>query len=711
MRALVHEQATAFQRGYSALGLRIIISTGEVVDDDDLLRGAHFDVAFMTYEKCAAILNTRPALLDRVGVVVLDELQMIEDGHRGRAVELLVCRMRRLMIETKMPQLVVLCGELGDLNRFEAWLGARPVGPGLRPVPLHQGVVLPSGSARLLLADGRTKDITFPRVSAPSPDSWRLRYPQDFRAAKAVALAQELVAKGQQVLLFASTRPQAIRLARWLGETLRLAPAVDVVQVLEGIPAEELHRANESLLEVARKGAAFHTADLDVRERRAVEDAFRAGRLRVLAATTTLAMGINTPADAVIVVDNTLWNPESGDQPIKLINYRNMAGRAGRSVRGGPAEGTAYVIADSDHELDGLWKRYIDPDPILLQSSLGDLPAEDLLVSLLDLRGEAGFAKLLSDAGDTYWGFLSRQGAGWEVAQRRAFDASLQALRRDGFVEDATSPNVRLTPLGRVCATFGLHVRSVRRLKKALETIASNGNPIDEPCIVALAQVTVELDDLPMPKLRPPFMTSMAEGKRGPLNDRNATYDALVDRFDLEEGQADERIAARLHRFVGLFYWMKGESPRRVEEIYSTGAEQPALRRLRDAADRTADMVPAIAAVVMALFPDRAGAVRTIINGLRARLEIGGSEAASRLHRLRLGLTRPQCLALVKAGIANEGELREAVRNRRLELEALFTTPGLADLERLLTSAPLTRRRVADENQEVLDLFGTSTSM
>jgi helicase len=711
MRALVHEQAGAFQRAYAALGLRVILSTGEVVDDDDLLRGSHFDVAFMTYEKCAAILNTRPDLLERVGVVVFDELQTIEDDHRGRVVELLVCRMRRLMLDTKMPQLVVLCGELGDLNRFEAWLGARPVGPGQRPVPLHEGVVTPSGSARLRLASGETKEATFPRVSAQPPAHWRLRYPEERRGAKAVALAQELVERGQQVLLFASTRPQAMRLARWLAETPGLRPAAEVVRVLEELPAEELHRASSTLLDVARKGVAFHTADLDVRERQAVEGAFRAGRLRVLAATTTLAMGINTPADAVIVVDNTLWNPERGDEPIKLISYRNMAGRAGRSVPGGPAEGAAYLIADTDVQLEELWLRYVAPTPVLLQSSLGELPTEDLLVSLLDLRGEAGFAQLLRDAGDTYWGFLARQADGWETAQRRAFDASLQALRRDGFVEDGASPNVRLTPLGRVCATFNLHVRSVRRLRQALTAIISAGETIDDACLVALAQLTTELDDLPMPTLRPPFQTSWPEARRGPLTGRLATYNALIDRSDLEEGEADKRLAARLHRFVGLFYWLRGESPRRVEEIYSTGADQPALRRLRDAADRTADMVPAIAAVIMALFPDRASAVRGIVNSLRARLEIGGSEAASRLHRLRLGFTRPQCLSLVKAGIAGEVELRDALQHRRNELEALFTTVGIADLERVLSLAPSARRRVSDESQEVLDFFGAAVSM
>ena len=71
----------------------------------------------------------------------------------------------------------------------------------------------------------------------------------------------------------------------------------------------------------------FHNADLAPDERQVIEEEFRVAKeLRVLAATTTLAMGVNTPAEAVIVVG--LMHP--GDTPYSVAEYKNIVGRAGR---------------------------------------------------------------------------------------------------------------------------------------------------------------------------------------------------------------------------------------------------------------------------------------------------------------------------------------------------------------------------------------------
>ena len=95
MRALVNEHAAAFGLAYRALGLRSVKSTGEHTDDDDLVLGNQFDVAFLTYEKFAAMLSLRPHFLDSVGVVVADEIQLITDAGRGGICELLLLRLRR----------------------------------------------------------------------------------------------------------------------------------------------------------------------------------------------------------------------------------------------------------------------------------------------------------------------------------------------------------------------------------------------------------------------------------------------------------------------------------------------------------------------------------------------------------------------------------------------------------------------------------------
>ena len=107
-RALARQQADGFQGAYRELGLRVIMSTGEVVDDDDLFRRDQYDVAVFTYEKFAAVVAARPSALEPVGVIVFDEIQMIEDDSRGKSVELLLLRLRRHQQREGGPQLVVL---------------------------------------------------------------------------------------------------------------------------------------------------------------------------------------------------------------------------------------------------------------------------------------------------------------------------------------------------------------------------------------------------------------------------------------------------------------------------------------------------------------------------------------------------------------------------------------------------------------------------
>lgn len=61
-------------------------------------------------------------------------------------------------------------------------------------------------------------------------------------------------------------------------------------------------------------------------ERDIIETCYRKGLLRILAATSTLAAGVNLPARRVI-----FRQPKIGRDFIDGTRYRQMAGRAGRT--------------------------------------------------------------------------------------------------------------------------------------------------------------------------------------------------------------------------------------------------------------------------------------------------------------------------------------------------------------------------------------------
>lgn len=108
-------------------------------------------------------------------------------------------------------------------------------------------------------------------------------------------------------------------------------------------------------------GVGFHNADLSPDERIALETRFRdpSSDLKVIVATTTLAMGINTPAEAVVIAG--LTHPGPRPSPYSVAEYKNMAGRAGRV--GFADEGQSYIVATGDPSPTQAWLRYAGGNP------------------------------------------------------------------------------------------------------------------------------------------------------------------------------------------------------------------------------------------------------------------------------------------------------------------------------------------------------------
>lgn len=87
------------------------------------------------------------------------------------------------------------------------------------------------------------------------------------------------------------------------------------------------------LQRVLMYGIAYHHAGLEMEDRRLVEKAFREGKIRVVCATSTLAMGVNLPAHLVVVNGTSAWRGgEHGYQDLDQASLLQMIGRAGRYV-------------------------------------------------------------------------------------------------------------------------------------------------------------------------------------------------------------------------------------------------------------------------------------------------------------------------------------------------------------------------------------------
>jgi superfamily II RNA helicase len=109
---------------------------------------------------------------------------------------------------------------------------------------------------------------------------------------------------------------------------------------------EHLPQAHQ-LLELCKRGIAFHHSGLLPMLREMVEILFGKGLIKCLFATETFAVGINMPTKTVVFLDLEKYSDESqGLRPLRTDEYIQMAGRAGR--RGKDTLGYVFYLPQRD---------------------------------------------------------------------------------------------------------------------------------------------------------------------------------------------------------------------------------------------------------------------------------------------------------------------------------------------------------------------------
>jgi replicative superfamily II helicase len=126
--------------------------------------------------------------------------------------------------------------------------------------------------------------------------------------------------------------------------------------------------------------------------------------VRVLAAATTVAAGVNTPASSVIIAETEFKNA-AGPVPFTVGTYKNMADGAGRL--GYENEGKAIVLADTGMERDRLFARYLEGVAEPTSSSFDERALETWLIRLLAQVRRVTRDQAVEPIANTYGGYLA----------------------------------------------------------------------------------------------------------------------------------------------------------------------------------------------------------------------------------------------------------------------------------------------------------------
>ncbi|KAF9886821.1 hypothetical protein FE257_011068 [Aspergillus nanangensis] len=316
---------------------------------------ADTDIAVCTIEKANSLINSaiEECTIGNLGAVVLDELHMLDDEHRGYLIELIVTK---LLLLRQNIQIVGMSATLSNTELLSEWINANYFVSTYRPVPIDEYLVFenaiyPAATSRQLfqtitkLASASTVSLT------DTMPPHRIFQPSTFRELSnpmtnsMVALAVDTAAAGYGALVFCGSRQACQIHAAIISEAMpaqstldpeELSRRLDLLAELRSLPS-----GLDPVLETTLiKGVGFHHAGMTTEERELIAQSYDQGALKVLVATCSLAAGVNLPARRVIINGARM-----GRELVGPAMLRQMCGRAGR--KGKDEVGETYLICEA----------------------------------------------------------------------------------------------------------------------------------------------------------------------------------------------------------------------------------------------------------------------------------------------------------------------------------------------------------------------------
>ncbi len=442
LRALASEKHEDLKE-FESLGVKIGISMGDYDIPDPFLE--RFDILVATSEKADSLLRHKVDWLNKLRLIVADEVHLINDSSRGPTLEVILTRFKQINPDA---QIIALSATIKNSFDLADWLEAVHIKSDWRPVPLKEGIFLGN-------------EIKF-------LDSSSLIIESEGEDVHSIVL--DCVKSGYQCLVFVNNRKSTESLSGKIGKKIMKILGEEEIQSLKEVGDDILENQSEPtiigkrLASNIKNGAAFHNAGLTNQQRKSVERAFKDGHIRCIVATPTLAAGINLPARRVIIRDYRRYDPNFGSVPIPNLEIKQMSGRAGRPQY--DEVGEAVLMAKSEKERDFLLDNYLLADTEAITSKLGTEPAlRNHLLALIASEIAETEEEIDRFIQGTFFAHLEDI---WTISGR--IQSTLIFLVENDLVQ--YDDRYRATRFGRMTSSLYIDPLSAVRLRKAIENVA-----------------------------------------------------------------------------------------------------------------------------------------------------------------------------------------------------------------------------------------------
>ena len=398
----------------------VVCSTGEQGEFDGSIRACNVSLACMVNEKANVLLAAEENKLigknSRLGLVVIDELHMMEDPQRGGVLDLLLSKLlyfqsnqlktnRSLRItgittEATVSRLVRL--HAFDIDIHEDQLPPLELSTTRRPIPVTHKAVLKVRSkywqqktipevTLCNFKDTKDRDLDSATVRNSAHELAKIagKIAPDLQNAydnghdKFYTAITDIVAaklKSHRLVLVAMPTADLLEPAREVKNAIKNAiktnsPDPETLMAFESdvATADLDSNARESIIELARHCVFIHSSEQPPELRRFVEKTFSkevpGDWKAVIFTTETLSFGVNLAADCVVIgqIDfpRTIDGQEGVESlPLRPNAFHNLLGRAGRYGVGeknaDPAE--AILLLNAGVRIANKWRATVEND-------------------------------------------------------------------------------------------------------------------------------------------------------------------------------------------------------------------------------------------------------------------------------------------------------------------------------------------------------------
>lgn len=332
-RALATQARRTLSRDLGPIGVRCS-AAGSAFEEDPFelqLLSDHDGIVVATPEKLDLLLRAHPDWFAKVRLIIVDEAHLLGEGERGARLELLLANLRREAPEARQ---LLLTPFIDNGEAIARWLSperGHSVAVQWRPSDVLLGMADLSGKRGkwcfdINLENPYQSGISDLRISVPTTlrkkDLGTTRDRIRFLASKFSHL-------GVVLSLFSASPSDAEKSARERAEDAQplhsadLPPNVSLAVAL----ARHEYGSESDLAYCLSRGTAFHHSSVSPILRYLIEDCVRDGAVRYVAATSTLAQGMNFPVATILV--HSVHKPYGGGD-MSGSEFWNLAGRAGR---------------------------------------------------------------------------------------------------------------------------------------------------------------------------------------------------------------------------------------------------------------------------------------------------------------------------------------------------------------------------------------------